>query len=88
MEAGEISVTQPGQVYLPIKEAESQTPYAERILAWRDTNGVLTVKFFTEGSFPVMHSGFIYRSSGVMMEYEYRLPESYGVKSNWFGWSF
>lgn len=47
-----------------IPQAQAQARLAYAVLAQRDTNGVLTVEFLTEGGFPVKHSGYLYCSSG------------------------
>jgi hypothetical protein len=63
MESGSIPVS---TEMARIPQAESQARLAYTVLAWKDTNGVLTVTFITGGGFPVKHSGYLYRSSGVI----------------------
>ena len=50
----------------PIPQALPLAHLAYAVFAQKDTNGVLTVEFLTEGGFPVKHSGYLYISSGVV----------------------
>lgn len=49
-----------------VPQAVSLAPLAYAVLAHKDTNGILAVEFLTEAGFPVMHSGYLYISSGVI----------------------
>jgi ABC-type xylose transport system permease subunit len=61
-----------GSITIPVSTEFQLVPHAERearlahaIIAKRDSKGVLTVVFWTEGSF-VRHFGYMYKSSGVI----------------------
>jgi hypothetical protein len=45
-----------------IPEAEAIARSAYGVFASKDADGCLVVEFFTEGGFPVMHSGYLYCS--------------------------
>jgi hypothetical protein len=56
---------------IPVSIEVQRVPQAEDlftrpVFAHRDTNGVLTVEFFTENGYPAKHIGFLYCSSGVI----------------------
>ncbi len=45
---------------------ESDRDLGYLVLAQRESNGFVTVEFFDGGGFPVKHSGYLYKSSGVV----------------------
>jgi hypothetical protein len=63
MQAGRFIVT---TNWSQIPGAEAQARLAYEVYAQKDTNGVFTVEFLTEGGFPARHSGYLYSSSGVI----------------------
>jgi len=63
MESGEIPVSTDLN---PIPHAVSKARLAYAVRAQKDTNGVLTVEFLTESGFAVLHSGYLYCSSGTI----------------------
>ena len=63
MESGRILVS---TNFNPVPQAVPLAPLTYVVLAQRDTNGVLAVAFMTESGFPVMHSGYLYVSSGII----------------------
>jgi hypothetical protein len=74
--------------YAEIRGAEREARLAYGVFADKDTNGVLTVMFFTESGFPALHGGYIYRSSGELSaELESRWPIREKVRSKWFYFS-
>src|SRR5207244_13650063 len=71
IESGSIPVS---AEFAKIRQAEREARLAYGVFAGKDTNGILTVVFFTESGFPALHSGYMYRSSGEM---------SSGLESRW-----
>lgn len=85
MESGSIPV---GTKLSRIPQAEPMARLAYRVFAQKDTNGVLTVEFWTEGGFPVKHSGYLYVSSGVIETgARWRWTMRHKVRSKWFYFS-
>jgi hypothetical protein len=82
MESGSIHVPAPfGEVQLSAQDAH----LAQNVFAGRDTNGVLTVMFFTRSGFPALHSGYMYRSSGEAgPDFAARWPGLEKVTNKWF----
>lgn len=83
MESGEITVSRD---FEKVPAAEPAARLAYRVLAGKDADGVLTVEFFTERSFPARHSGYLYRSSGVSESdpaSHPRWPVARKVKDKW-----
>ena len=80
LESGSVPLTQ------DLSElSEPEARFANRVFASKDTNGVLTVIFFTEEGFPARHSGYLYSSSGeVSPGIEERLPRNSRVRPKWF----
>ena len=82
MESGTIPVS---TEFSEVRQAEPGARLARGVFAGKDTNGVLTVIFFTEAGFPALHSGYLYRSSGELGSgLESRWPINEKVRSNWF----
>lgn len=84
MESGEILVS---TNLSKIPEAVPKARMAYAVFAQKDTNGVLTVEFWTEGGFPVLHSGYLYSSSGVVnpgSEAGLRWPIRVQERPKWF----
>jgi len=72
-------------VPIPLAQAERDLGYG--VLAQQDTNGVLTVELLTGGGFPVIHSGYVYSSSGRIEPgsfFDQRWPHKMEVKPKWF----
>jgi hypothetical protein len=82
IESGSIPV--PAQ-FGEVREAKQEARLAYAVFAGKDTNGVLTVIFFTEKGFPALHSGYLYTSSGELgLGLQSRLPIREKVRSKWF----
>lgn len=84
MESGSILV--PAKLN-PVPQAVPLAHLAYAVLAEKGTNGALTVEFFTEGGFPVKHSGYLYISSGVIepgSTEDKRWPIRHEERSRWF----
>ena len=84
MESGNILVT------TNLSRISQELPlanWAYAVLAQKDTNGVLMVEFLTERGFPVMHSGYLYISSGIIepgsLE-DSRWPIRHEERPRWF----
>jgi len=68
-----------------LPQAEHQARLAYGVFAQKDSNGVVSVIFFTESGFPALHSGFLYSSSGEPGEgIESRWPTVEKIRTNWF----
>ena len=66
---------------------ETERDLGYLVLAERDTNGVLTVELLTGGGFPLMHSGYLYSSSGGVKLgsfFDERWPLKTEVRPKWF----
>ncbi len=84
MQAGTIAIT---TNWSRIPAAEAQARLVYEVIAQRDTNGVLTVVFFTENSFPARSSGYLYSSSGAIEPSAFRFsgwPTRIQVRPEWF----
>ena len=84
MESGSIPVS---TNLSPIPQAVPQARFAYAVLAEKDTNGVLTIEFLTEGGFPVKHSGYMYCSSGIIAPgstADSRWPIRHEERPRWF----
>jgi len=84
MEAGSIPVSLSSRaIALP----ESDRDLAYGVLAQKDTNGLVTVEFMTGCGFPVIHSGYLYVSSGAVQPgsvFDSRWPVKTPIKQKWF----
>ncbi len=82
MDSGNLPIpAQFGKVQLAPEDAR----LAQDVFAGRDTNGVLTVIFFTRSGFPALHSGYMYRSSGEAgADFKSRWPGLEKVTNKWF----
>jgi hypothetical protein len=84
MESGAIRVSAEVQ---SVSLAASDRDLAKSVLAQKNTNGALTVEFMTGGGFPVVHSGYLYASSGVVEPgslFDSRWPGKTQIRPKWF----
>jgi|ERR1700677_2171952 len=72
-------------------QAVPQARLADKVWACKDSDGTLSVIFWTESGFPAQHSGYIYVSSGVIKpgsREDISAPHRSEIQSNWFFFSF
>jgi hypothetical protein len=84
IESGEILVS---TNFTDIPQAIPTARLAWAVHARRDSSGVLTVEFLTEGGFPVLHSGYLYCSSGTIEPgtiEDSRWPFRHEERPKWF----
>lgn len=84
MESGAVPVAAEPQ---SITLSETDRDLAYSVLAQKDTNGVLMVEFLTGSGFPLMHSGYLYTSSGSVQPgsfFHSRWLLTMQVKPKWF----